>query len=83
MRSSAIKRIALVVSTRNGYGKVRVLLNGRPIGDAISLSTPTSGGRVLVPVPTFGVTKHGTITVKLVSATGKIVRLEGLAVAAH
>ena len=83
MRSAAIKRIALVVSTGNGYGKLRVLLNGRPIGDAISLSTPTSGGRVLVPVRTFGVTKHGTITVKLVSATGKIARLEGIAVAAH
>ena len=83
MRSSAIKRIALVVSTRNGYGKFRVLLNGRPIGDAISLSTSTSAGRTLVPVRTFGATKHGTITVKVVSATGKIVRLEGIAVAAH
>jgi hypothetical protein len=81
IRSSAIKRVVLVASEGVGQGKVRVFLNGRALR-TIDLSASANRAGVLIPVATFGSTRHGVITVKVVSS-GKVVRLEGIGIAAR
>lgn len=73
-------RLALVVSTGPSYGKIKVLVDGKPVSRRISLASAAATGKVLIPIRTFGKPRSGVVTVKVVSPNGEIVRLEGIGV---
>ncbi len=76
-----IKRVALVVSTGPGFGKVHVYLGQRRLTRTpVRLDTATRHGRTLVPVKTFRTAQTGRLRIVVVSRH-RTVRIEGLAVA--
>jgi len=82
-RTERVKRIALVVSTGPGYGKVHVYVGDRRLTDEpISLRSRTMQTRQLIPVKTFGEATRGAVRVVVVS-TGKTVRVEGIGIASR
>ncbi len=74
-----VRRIALVVGTGPGFGRVRVWFRGRLV-DTVSLRSDQQRGKVLVPVARFGSKKSGLLRIEAVG--GGPVRIEGLACSA-
>lgn len=70
-----VDRIALVVGTGPGFGKVAVFLKGKRIGK-VSLASRRKHGSVLVLVKKFGHARSGRVTIR--SLGRKPVRIEGL-----
>lgn len=70
-------RIALVVGTGPGYGRVRVFFEGKRVAQ-LSLASGARGFQVLLPVERFARPKDGTL--RIVTLDGKPVRIEGIGV---
>lgn len=75
--ASRVARVALVVTTGRGFGRVEVLLDGRRIG-RVSLDSSRTSRRVLIPIERFSPPRSGTLTVRTLDRAQ--VRLEGLGV---
>ena len=73
-RLSGVRRIALVVGTGPGFGRVAVFFRGRKV-DTVSLAG-SRRGNVLVPVARFGKARSGLVRVEVLG--GGPVRVEGL-----
>lgn len=71
-------RLALVVSKVASGGKVEVYFQGKRLG---SYSLKGSSYQQVVPVKTFGSVEGGTVVIKVISETGKLVRIDGLVAA--
>lgn len=70
-------RLALVVGTGRGFGRVRVFFEGKRVSQ-LSLASGTRRHRVLLPVERFARPKSGTV--RIVTLDGKPVRIEGFGV---
>jgi hypothetical protein len=70
-------RLALVVGTGPGFGRVRVFFEGKRVAQ-LSLASGAHAYQVLLPVERFGRPKDGTL--RIVTLDGKPVRIEGLGV---
>jgi hypothetical protein len=73
-------RLALVVGTGPGYGRVRVFFEGKRVAQ-VSLASGARRVQVLLPVGRFARPKSGTV--RVVTLDGKPVRIEGLGVFAR
>lgn len=71
-------RLALVVSKVASGGKVAVYFQGTKLG---SYSLKGSSYQQVVPVKTFGSVEGGTLVIKVISETGKLVRIDGVVAA--
>lgn len=80
LRLSGVKasRLALLVSKVATGGKVEVYFQGTKLG---SYSLVGTGNKLVVPVKTFGSVQSGTVVIKVISANGKTVRIDGLVAA--
>ena len=74
-RATRVSRVALVVGTGSGYGRIGVYLRGELLR-RVSLRSGTGRARVLVPVATLPRRVSGRLTIRTLS--GKPVRVEGL-----
>ncbi len=72
---SNVDRVALVVGTGPGYGKVAVFLDGLRIGK-VDLASGRRHGAVLVSVKTFRHARSGRLTIR--SLGRRPIRIEGL-----
>jgi hypothetical protein len=70
-------RLALVVGTGPGFGRVRVFFEGKRVAQ-LSLASGARAYQVLLPLERFGRPKDGTL--RIVALDGKPVRIEGLGV---
>ncbi len=70
-----VRRIALVVGTGPGFGRVQVWFRGRLV-DTVSLRSSQQRGKVLVPVARFGSARSGLLRIQVVGDGP--VRIEGL-----
>lgn len=77
-----VERLGLLVAKGKGYGSVAVYFNGVKLG-TYSLASATGKVRQQIPVRNFGSVRTGTVLVKVVSATGKPVKIDGLHVQKH
>jgi hypothetical protein len=73
-------RLALVVTRMPGAGNVRVALNGEPLG-TFRLRAAQVRKRALVEVARFSSLREGRLTIRVVSRTGRPVRIDGVVVA--
>lgn len=73
-----VKRLALVVRKTTGGGIVKVTFDGVDLGN---FSLDGTGKKKVIPVKTFATVKTGTLTIKVVSATGKLVSIDGVVLA--
>jgi hypothetical protein len=73
-------RLALVVTRMPGAGNVRVALNGEPLG-TFRLRAAQVRKRALVEVARFSSLRKGRLTIRVVSRTGRPVRIDGVVVA--
>ena len=73
------KRLALVASRATNGGTVQVRWNGTLVR-TISLAGSTAN-RVVLPIVTWGNVRTGTLQLKVTSANGRPVRIDGLVVA--
>jgi hypothetical protein len=71
------KSLSLVVAKAHKGGKIRVTFAGKVLG---TYSLKGTGTKKLVALKTFGATTTGTLVVKVVSKTGKTVRIDGVVV---
>jgi hypothetical protein len=79
-RARDLERIALVVATDKGNGRVQVYLGQRLLTSTpIGLASRTNRHQVLVPVATFRKLQTGVVRVEVVSR-GKPVRIEGIGI---
>jgi hypothetical protein len=77
LRLTGVKasRLALLVSKVGTGGTVEVYFHGDKLG---SYSLAGSGNKVVVPVATLDSVETGTVVIKVISANGKTVRIDGL-----
>lgn len=73
----SVARLGLVATTCPTCGKVAVWINRTRLA-VVDLSSPTVAYQQLISLPRFAVT-NGTVTLVVVSETGKTVQLDGLA----
>lgn len=71
-------RIAIVVGKSAKGGKIQVLLGKKILG---TYSLKGSGTKKIVAAKSLGGLKAGTLTIKVVSKTGKVVKIDGVIVA--
>lgn len=69
------RQIAIVVAKAAKGGKIKVLFAGQRIG---TYSLKGKGSQQLLPLKNLGSLKTGTLVVKVVSRTGKVVRIDGV-----
>ncbi len=72
-------QIALVVTKSPGAGKVSVKFAGQSLG-TFSLNATKTKNKVVIPVADFGLVETGKLVVKVVSADGKKVQIDGILV---
>ncbi|MDP3891966.1 hypothetical protein, partial [Nocardioides sp.] len=72
------KRLALVVAKAPKGGKVLVSFNGQQLR---KVSLKGKGTKHVVNLATFGSVRTGTLVVKVISKTGKVVRVDGVVAA--
>lgn len=72
------KQIAIVVSKAAKGGKIKVTFAGQSLG---TYSLKGKGSRQLVAVKNLGALKAGKLVIKVVSKTGKIVKIDGVVAA--
>lgn len=72
-----VRRLGLLVAKGKGHGSVAVYFNGVKLG-TYSLAAATSKVKQQVHVRDFGTLRTGTVMIKVVSATGKPVKIDGL-----
>lgn len=73
------RHLSLLASTCSSCGSVKVSLNGTSLG-TFSLTSSSTTRKALISVKTFSEVQTGTVTVEVVSSTGKPVHLDGLVV---
>lgn len=73
------RHLSLLASTCSSCGSVKVSLNGTSLG-TFSLTSSSITRKALISVKTFSEVQTGTVTVEVVSSTGKPVYLDGLVV---
>ena len=71
------KRLSLVVTRCPGCGKVIVKL-GNTVLKEVSLASSSTTYKTVIPIKTFTTAKKGTVKI-IVSTSGKVVRIDGLA----
>lgn len=71
-------RIAVLVTKLPKGGKIQVKFAGKVLG---TYSLKGSGNQKLVAAKNFGSVKSGTLVIKVVSKTGKVVRIDGVVIA--
>lgn len=71
-------RIAILVSKVKNGGKIKVTYAGKKVG---TYSLKGSGHQKIVAAKAFGAPKSGTLVIKVISKSGKVVRIDGLVVA--
>ena len=71
-------RIAVIVSKAAKGGKIKVTFGGTNLG---TYSLKGSGSKKLVALKSFGSLKTGTLVIKVVSKTGKVVKIDGVVIA--
>ena len=76
--SVASKQVHLVATKCSGCGSVAVYVGATKVGSA-SLYAATTANRVLIALPATALHK-GTLKIVVTSATGKLVRIDGIAV---
>lgn len=72
-----VERLALLVAKGKGYGSVAVYLNSTKLG-TFSLAATKSKAKQQIPIKDFGKVRTGTIVIKVVSPSGKPVKIDGL-----
>lgn len=72
------KRIAIVVSKAANGGKIQVLLGSKVLG---SYSLKGSGTKQVIGQTVFDSVKSGTLVIKVISETGKVVKIDGVVLA--
>ena len=72
------KRLALVVRKASNGGTVKVTFAGDVLG---SYSLDGTGKKKVINLKTFPTVKTGTLTIKVTSATGKVVKIDGVVIA--
>jgi uncharacterized protein (DUF3084 family) len=70
------KRIAILASTNSNGGRVKVIYEGKVIG-RVSLATPGSRRKVIIPVATLPRVGNGRLVIRVIS-DGRPVRIEGV-----
>lgn len=73
------RHLSLLASTCSSCGSVKVSLNGTSLG-TFSLTSSSITRKALISVKTFSEVQTGTVTIEVVSSTGKPVYLDGLVV---
>lgn len=73
------RRLALVATKLPSAGTVRVTFNGKSLG-TFSLKGKTTKKKV-IPIVTFSKVRSGTVKIKVISANGRAVLIDGLVVA--
>lgn len=68
-------RIAVIVAKAPRAGKIKVTFAGQNLG---TWSLKGTGSKKLVATKSFGTPKAGTLVIKVVSSTGKVVRIDGV-----
>lgn len=71
-------RIAILVTKVANGGKIQVNFAGKRIG---TYSLKGSGNKQLIGIKNLGSLKSGTLVIKVVSNTGKVVRIDGVVLA--
>jgi hypothetical protein len=71
-------RIAVIVSKAAKGGKIRVSFAGKSLG---TYSLKGAGSKKLVAATSFGSLRSGTLVIKVVSKSGKVVRIDGVVLA--
>lgn len=71
-------QIAIVVAKAAKGGKIKVTFAGQSLG---TYSLKGKGSQQLVAVKSFGALKAGTLVIKVVSKTGKMVKIDGIVAA--
>jgi hypothetical protein len=72
------KRLALVVRKAANGGTVKVTFAGQVLG---SYSLDGTGKKKVINLETFPTVKTGKLTIKVTSATGKVVKIDGVVIA--
>jgi hypothetical protein len=71
-------KIAILVTKVAKGGKVQVFFAGKKLG---TYSLKGNGNKKLIAAKNFGSVKAGTLVIKVISKTGKVVRIDGVVVA--
>ncbi|MDQ1618771.1 MAG: hypothetical protein QOE19_1340 [Actinomycetota bacterium] len=77
LRSARIARLALVATTCASCGTVRVAVKGKYVG-TVSLYSPTTKRQQILSLPRFS-RRVGNVELRVTSANGKRVQIDGLA----
>lgn len=72
-----VQRLGLLVAKGKGFGSVQVLFNGTKLG-TFSLAAGSSKAKQQILVKDFGTVRTGTVVIKVMSANGKPVKIDGL-----
>lgn len=72
-----VQRLGLLVAKGKGFGSVQVFFNGNKLG-TYSLAAGSSKAKQQILVKDFGSVRTGTVVIKVVSANGKPVKIDGL-----
>ncbi len=78
MQNVKARRIAVLVTKVAAGGKVQVSFAGKVLG---TYSLKGSGHKKFIAVKNFGSVKSGNLVIKVVSRTGKVVRIDGAVLA--
>lgn len=72
-----VEKLGLLVAKGKGYGSIAVYFNGTKLG-TYSLAASKSKAKQQIFVKDFGQLKTGTVLIKVTSANGKPVKIDGL-----
>lgn len=78
LKNVKAKNIAILVTKVAKGGKIQVFFAGKKLG---TYSLKGSGSKKLIAVKNFGSVKTGKLVIKVVSSTGKVVRIDGVILA--
>jgi hypothetical protein len=81
-RSSYVKRIAVEGRACPTCGSVAVYVGSTKVG-SVSFASATTVSRKLVTLPTRATRLHGVVRLVVTSATGRLVRIDGVMVSAY
>jgi hypothetical protein len=77
LRGVRAKQLSLLVTRAPGAGKVQVSLGGEPLG-TYGLGSTDVAEKSLVRVRTFPTVRTGTLRIRVVSPSGRLVRVDGV-----
>lgn len=72
-----VQRLGIVVAKSANGGRIAVFWNKKKLGE---VSLKGTGKRVVVPIREWSTPKTGTVRIKVISPSGKVVKIDGLVV---